>query len=450
MSKNRVIVLGAGFSVPAGIPTQQKLLNEIMGAVETKDFLDDESVFSKKYLHSFIRIGIFLLENYSILNVNEIKSQYQAILDFEKKAKVQIDYIKGIISYLETKYFIDLEHQEDLKNLSQESVEIYDEIMQKLVKDKTENEAYDVNYVIKLIELKRVISEEMKKANLQVDLEDVFTNFDKSIKHKENLGQYNYIEIERLRNDLLKIFIFHFAGASKSFDGDSYKNFIESIKDKKNISIISLNWDLVLEQLFKENGINYDSCLAKSYWCSDSNNNSKRGNKNVCLYKMHGSINWLKCHSCGKINIIKKINLQETSLFDDAKENKCLSCKVCDKESETLLQAEIITPTMIKAIENQLYQNIWAGASRAIANADEILFIGYSLPSADFDFRYLLKNNVSKNCKIKVILAPGDKPKKSNEFFCVETRYRKLFFNIVENMSFDYKGVEEAEFAFNA
>lgn len=446
MSRNRVIVLGAGFSVPAGIPTQQRLLNEIMGITETKGFLEEEPIFSKKYLHSFIRIGIFLLENYSSNNIEDLKGKYQSILDFEKNAKAKIEYIEETMSFFESKYLVNLEVPNETKELSLEGIEIYDEIIKKLSLDKSKLEAFTVDYLTKLMDLKRIISTKMEEAKLEVDLEDVFTNFDKSIKTKANLGSYNYIQIEQLRNDLLKIFIFHFDSALKGLDCSKYQSFIESIKGRENISVISLNWDLVLEQLFRENKINYDSCLAKSYWCSDSNKSSNRGSKNVCLYKLHGSINWLKCHNCGKINIIKRTNLQETSLFDDSKDDKCLACKQIDEKSETLLQAEIITPTMIKALENQLYQNIWAGAARAISNADEIIFIGYSLPSADFDFRYLLKNNISKNCKIKVILAPNDKPKKANQYINPEVRYKKLFFNIVNNITFEYKGVEKAKF----
>ena len=101
MSKNRVIVLGAGFSVPAGIPTQQKLLKEIVMGVGSGDFLEEDPVFSKKYLHSFIRIGIFLLENYSVIDVKKIKTQYQEILDFEKNAKAKIEYIQDTIQFLQ-------------------------------------------------------------------------------------------------------------------------------------------------------------------------------------------------------------------------------------------------------------------------------------------------------------------------------------------------------------
>lgn len=446
MSKNRVIVLGAGFSVPAGIPTQQKLLKEIVMGVGSGGFLEEDPVFSKKYLHSFIRIGIFLLENYSVIDVKKIKTQYQEILDFEKNAKAKIEYIQDTIQFLQNKYEVNLEDGEKNIHLSQEGVEVYDVIIKKLLSDRVEQEAFNVNYLKELLELQQSISKKMLEANLDVDLEDVFTNFDKSIKMKENWGQYNYIQIEQLRNDLLKIFIFHFAKASREINSAAYKKFLKSIKGRSNTSVISLNWDLVLEQLFRENSIKYDPCLAKSYWCTDSNQSANRDSKNVCLYKLHGSINWLRCHSCGKINIIKKTNLQDTSLFDDEKEDKCLSCKQTDVEGTTLLQAEIITPTMIKALESQLYQNIWAGASRAIANADEIIFIGYSLPAADFDFRYLLKNNVSKNCNIKVILAPCDKPQANNLHLCPEMRYKKLFFNIGGKISFDYKGVEEANY----
>lgn len=39
-----------------------------------------------------------------------------------------------------------------------------------------------------------------------------------------------------------------------------------------------------------------------------------------------------------------------------------------------------------------------------------IIFVGYSLPIADFEFRYMLQKNVTSSAKIDVILTPNSNP----------------------------------------
>jgi hypothetical protein len=47
-------------------------------------------------------------------------------------------------------------------------------------------------------------------------------------------------------------------------------------------------------------------------------------------------------------------------------------------------------PTYIKDLSNPQYKVIWQNAGIEIAEADKLVFIGYSLPSADYEMRQLL------------------------------------------------------------
>lgn len=79
------------------------------------------------------------------------------------------------------------------------------------------------------------------------------------------------------------------------------------------------------------------------------------------------------------------------------------------------MQPELITPTMMKSLSNQLYTNLWASAGQELRNATHIIFVGYSLPIADFEFRYMLQKNVSSTAKIDVILTPNSNPETAPE-----------------------------------
>ena len=65
----------------------------------------------------------------------------------------------------------------------------------------------------------------------------------------------------------------------------------------------------------------------------------------------------------------------------------------------------------LKGIElNQLYTNLWSSAAQELRDATHIIFVGYSLPIADFEFRYMLQKNVTSSAKIDVILTPSSNP----------------------------------------
>lgn len=49
-------------------------------------------------------------------------------------------------------------------------------------------------------------------------------------------------------------------------------------------------------------------------------------------------------------------------------------------------------------------------AKGGIRDATHIIFVGYSLPIADFEFRYMLQKNVTSSAKIDVILTPNSNP----------------------------------------
>ena len=158
------------------------------------------------------------------------------------------------------------------------------------------------------------------------------------------------------------------------------------------------------------------------------------------MIKIHGSINWFRCLNCGKINIVNSDDCGNY-LFDDKSQETCKSCKAI-KEADVLLQSQIITPTMMKSLNSQLYTNLWASAREELRKANHIYFIGYSLPIADFDFRYMLHQSISSKAKIDVILYHDDDPNQTTKSklkdLLPEKRYNDLFAK--NQMDFYYNG----------
>lgn len=108
-------------------------------------------------------------------------------------------------------------------------------------------------------------------------------------------------------------------------------------------------------------------------------------------------------------------------------------------------KTEIITPTMMKLLNSQLYNNLWQNAAYELQQADKVIFCGYSLPLADYEFRYLLKQNIRSGTDIDVVLYHNDDPGRCTDDnminFLPEKRYADLFPN--SNCRFCYEGFGE-------
>ena len=134
------------------------------------------------------------------------------------------------------------------------------------------------------------------------------------------------------------------------------------------------------------------------------------GLKNIKVLKMHGSLAWLECPKCKRIF---------TDFADEiaSEEFANTTCPFCQDAVKTngdspVLRSLIITPTFMKSLDNLNIKNIWHNAYIDISEADQIVFIGYSFPDADFEMRCLLKKATKNNVKVDVVLCPSDDPNK--------------------------------------
>lgn len=392
MKSRNIFIIGAGFSAPAQLPIQNRILEEITKPT-SEDFLSfDPAPESIKLMLSFIRVGLYLLQNYTRVSCTEMLNKFAA---------------------LEQLFFSDERNSIDHDNLFRE-----------------------------LQVLKERVRAQLEVADLQISLEDIFTSFDKSYQAKEYLYHQSYYQIGEIKDAITRLFVYYFSKRvnSHTYDFPAYINFCNYIKAADNVTIISTNWDVLIEEYFKREKINYDLCLNEPYYRPI---NKSRKSNNVKLIKLHGSINWFKCLNCGTLNITDNKKCGDF-LFDDSADERCMQCN-CTVSKGALLQSEIITPTMIKTINSQLYNNLWSAARRDLMDAKTVTFIGYSLPIADFELRYLLQRSIPEDSKIDVILHHSSDPKaidqESIKSLLPERRYRDLFAK--NEKRFYYNGFED-------
>lgn len=389
-----IFITGAGFSAAAKLPIQDKILHEMMSPPSDDILSYDPEPESIKFLIAYINVGLYLLKNYTSFDSTEQSDLF-------------------------------LQYRKDEITLTESSNQLADRYVQ-------------------LQKIKETVRQALITSNIQISLEDVFTSFDKSYQSKEFFHQYSYHTTDDIKEYIIRLFVYYFCKCGKQHDYNSqdYLAFCEYVRKVPNVSIISTNWDVLVEEYFNRQKITYNLCLNEPYFSQRLS--SKKSNKRILnLIKLHGSINWVKCLNCGTIHIVENEKCGDF-LFDDNNAEKCATCQK-EIENECLLQSQIITPTMMKSINSQLYSNLWSAARRDLRMAQKVTFIGYSLPMADFELRYLIHQSIPAGIPIDVVLYHSDDPAQTDNCnlkkLLPEKRYRDLFAK--NQLTFYYNGFGE-------
>jgi hypothetical protein len=308
-------------------------------------------------------------------------------------------------------------------------------------------------------------------------LEDIYSTMDRCLLDNLSLKKLSKIDLIELRNKINALIIMLIDYKLN----DSYPEYIEKfsrylITKKKEyfdkseesdpFSIISTNWDIVIEKGLEaelrldrfavqyaggKNKIGFlDYCFyVHSY---DENRRSEqlrsgqywrgKGHYNVKVLKLHGSINWLQCQRCQRVFITPYESIALKSIISDP---FCEFCSEKLKDDIAKLSNILIMPTFLKDLSIYQLKLSWQIAGVELHEASKLVFMGYSFPMADFEFRQLLARTVKHDTVIDVVLRKTDDPKNFPEEHPIQTtlptfRYTSFFGK--RKISFFYEGVE--------
>ena len=187
-----------------------------------------------------------------------------------------------------------------------------------------------------------------------------------------------------------------------------YEIFLKKIC-KKDDTIITFNYDLVIENVLK--------LLKKEYHYGVDESNSKNSR---LILKLHGSLNWIYCKKCGPVN-----RHDQLITFESEPGEICPLCK-SDK-----IRPILVPPMMAKDKHyNDKYfgpivRETWALAREMLSEATRIIFIGFSMADEDHFAQGLFKlsqgMNTNKNIKFIVINPSSD--------INLKSRYEKVIVN---------------------
>jgi len=242
--------------------------------------------------------------------------------------------------------------------------------------------------------------------------EDIFTMIDLAAGTGHSLGcAFTPKRLRAVRRMLIHrlfgILDLHFAPSPNII-----KTLRALISKRNTTHFVVLNWDIVLEGYLNHYvpSASVDYCVDISPWSP-----SGRGKKqNVGVAKIHGSANWVYCDNCHSLfydpnrklalHIRAGITKADFRLFNQKYTDRVFDTAMgipvvernCRKCRCAAVGSHIATFSFRKSFRTQGFTSSWLAAEQILTQAKRWIFLGYSLPDADFEFKHLLKT-----CQLK-------------------------------------------------
>jgi hypothetical protein len=156
------------------------------------------------------------------------------------------------------------------------------------------------------------------------------------------------------------------------------------------------------------------------------------------LLKLHGSLNWLYCPGCQRLEVavsrsgkdftkaLEELYSQQETRGDDLYQRYTCHGSPC-RECGVFVRPVMITPTQKKDYRNPHIATVWYEADRMLRHATSAIFVGYSLPDDDVEVAYLMKRSLAHLAPQMITVVEYDDPPHPLRDNPVGQRYRSLF-----------------------
>lgn len=268
-------------------------------------------------------------------------------------------------------------------------------------------------------------------------LEDIFTMIDLSAGTGHALGPRNPPKRLRALRRLLIYRVFSILDRrfKHSVSIDRLLHGLFNIDP--STSFVVLNWDIVLERHLENGQLRH----AVTYGVNEKPWDGYDGREPPIanIIKVHGSANWVYCDCCRQIyfdryqklsmHIEAGISGDDLRLFDPQWQDNQSQPASCPKCSSPV-GPHIATFSYRKSFRTAAFTASWAAAEEALSEAGKWLFVGYSLPAADYEFTHLLKTAELKRAKLNDrAISMHVVVKKDKD---AEARFRQMFGTAIE------------------
>jgi hypothetical protein len=177
----------------------------------------------------------------------------------------------------------------------------------------------------------------------------------------------------------------------------------------QQLTLVSTNYDIPVDQwLFNAYGKSYNK-IAEAFdfgmaWRSEHDKFYDRPKApDIRLYKLHGSLNWLRCELCEHVYV----NVQG-SIVHQAYGRRTQTGSECIC-GHAPLRSVLVSPSFVRDIRDVSLLGIWKSAIESLRLADTWIIIGYSFPTEDIGIRTLFLRGFQgrdggKPPKVRVIM----------------------------------------------
>jgi NAD-dependent SIR2 family protein deacetylase len=221
-----------------------------------------------------------------------------------------------------------------------------------------------------------------------------------------------------------------------------YKRFLASLyaADPEDVTLISLNYDIIADNALPAVVEREGRLALPDYCCDIATDGYRRADKFGKLIKLHGSLNWLYCPNCHRLDLgvsrtgrrtVKVLNELYRDRQNDLDAKYGCHGSPC-RECGTFVRPVLITPTHLKDYRNPHIARIWYEAARALREAKHVIFVGYSMPEDDVEVIYLFKRGLVDVDRVTVVEQAGTGKRAAVDVHPVGRRYRALFGDRIE------------------
>lgn len=253
-----------------------------------------------------------------------------------------------------------------------------------------------------------------------LNVEDIFTSIelDREFRTPESSADGRLIII---RNKLVRYLWRVIALCTEHRHGDYYGRVRSFIANRNDVSLLTFNWDLLLDQEFMSpSGGRWEISVGpyrnfyNVVFDQPGVRTAYRGEEPMYL-KMHGSLNWLQCtnRTCpARLGIEILANTQDCLYPAQGIDiGGAVTCERCGTEMDPLL----IPPVLRKPIaEDPIIRAVWGQARQRLNRASKAVLIGFSAAPTDFYAAWLLRSTlgVRPTAELEVfVVNPQNDPK---------------------------------------
>ncbi|XDD43139.1 SIR2 family protein [Leptospira sp. WS60.C2] len=210
--------------------------------------------------------------------------------------------------------------------------------------------------------------------------------------------------------------------------------------NERGDSIITFNYDLILEQVLVELKWNPLTGYCMDFYIPGLDRQipwvEPKANQ-IKYLKLHGSLNW---------------QMEKDAFYDVSEKRIYFSANNVSNYWNNYFQGYyrekysyypyIIPPLIGKKYENKSIQRLWHISQSLLENSKRIFIIGYSLPESDVIAEYMLRDANISDKEIKIVRKLGQNESKSD----VENRFKRIFFSESNNNRIEFVDMDAMEF----